>query len=186
MPPTAAQLGPLAALVGTWEGDAGLDVAYSHSRGKVHDTPFRERTTFSSFGPVDNGTQVLFGLDYRMAAWRDDEADPFHTEIGYWLWDAGAGEVMRCFMVPRGTVVIAGGITTADASSFTMRAEAGSETWGVLQNAYLMKAARTVSYEVTVTLGTDTLEYAETTVLAMTEFDKLFEHTDRNTLRRVS
>ena len=26
--PTAVQLGPLAALVGTWEGDDGLDVSF--------------------------------------------------------------------------------------------------------------------------------------------------------------
>ena len=100
------KLGPLAALVGTWEGDAGLDVSYHHEDDEVGDTPYRERITFGAFGPVDNGRQHLYGLDYRMAAWRGDEEDPFHTEIGYWLWDADAGEVTRCFMVPRSTTVI--------------------------------------------------------------------------------
>ena len=130
--PTPAQLGPLAALVGTWEGDEGLDVSFHNAERAIGDTPYRERVTFNPFGPVDNGRQCLFGLDYRMAAWRAGEDDPFHTEVGYWLWDSSSGEVMRCFMVPRGSTLLAGGVTTADATSFTMHAEVGSllALWG--------------------------------------------------------
>ena len=54
------------------------------------------------FGPVQNGSQTLFGLDYKTAMWRGDEENPFHTEVGYWLWDAATGEVLRGFVVPRG------------------------------------------------------------------------------------
>ena len=80
-PPTPTDLGPLAALVGAWEGDQGLDVAFQHSKGEIGETPYRERMMFSPFGPVDNGTQALFGLDYRTAAWRVGEDEPFHTEV---------------------------------------------------------------------------------------------------------
>ena len=34
-----------------------------------------EKVEFKPFGPVDNGKQTLFGLDYRMAAWRHGEED---------------------------------------------------------------------------------------------------------------
>ena len=128
---------------------------------------------------------MLYGLDYRMAAWRGDEEDPFHTEVGYWLWDADNGQVMRCFMVPRGTVVIAGGTTTADATSYSMSAEVGSETYGILSNQYLAEAARTVKYELDITLGDDTWSYFEDTILEMNVVDGLYHHTDKNTLRRV-
>ena len=64
--------GPLAHLIGTWEGDEGLDVAFAHATGSVGETPYRERTVMNPFGPVDNGTQALYGLDYRMSAWRGD------------------------------------------------------------------------------------------------------------------
>src|SRR3989441_1557060 len=138
-----AEWGPLAALIGEWEGDQGLDFAYATVDGKVKDTPYREKTSMKPFGPVENGSQVLFGLDYRMSAWRGGEELPFHTEVGYWLWDAADGQVMRCFMVPRGSTVLAGGATTADATSFTMRAEVGSETYGILSNPYLARLART-------------------------------------------
>ena len=90
-------------------GGPGLDVAFFNDQGEIGETPYRERTTFNPFGPVENGRQVLYGLDYRTAAWRGDEENPFHTEVGYWLWDAAEGQVMRCFMVPRGTLVLAGG-----------------------------------------------------------------------------
>ncbi len=184
-PPTPAQLGPLAPLVGTWEGDAGLDVAYSNSKGEISETPYRERTTFNPFGPVDNGSQALFGLDYRMAAWRAGEEDPFHTEVGYWLWDAADGQVMRCFMVPRGSTMLAGGDATADSTTFTMAAECGSETYGIVSNRFLAGAARTASFTVTITIDGDTWSYDETTNIEHAKWHELVVHTDRNTLHRV-
>jgi hypothetical protein len=142
-----AEWGPLAALIGEWEGDHGLDFAYANAESKVKDTPYREKTSMKPFGPVENGSQVLYGLDYRMAAWRGSEENPFHTEVGYWLWDAADGQVFRCFVVPRGSLVLAGGDATADATDFTMHAECGSETYGVLSNRFLSTAARTSSYK---------------------------------------
>jgi hypothetical protein len=180
------ELGPLEPLVGTWEGDVGLDVSFSHSRGAVHETPYRERATFSAFGPVENGTQVLFGLDYRAAMWRGTEENPFHTEIGYWLWDADSGTVLRCFMVPRGVTVLAGGPAAPGARSFTVEANAGSETFGVLQNAYLLGAAKTLSYSLHVDLGPDSYRYEETTLLQMNELAAPLAHTDGNTLHRIA
>jgi hypothetical protein len=40
--------------------------------------------------------------------WRGDEENPFHTEVGYWLGDGATGEVMRCFVVPRGITTFDG------------------------------------------------------------------------------
>jgi len=180
-----AELGPLEGLAGEWEGDEGLDEAYANLEGRVVETPFRERTTFSPFGPVENGRQVLYGLDYRTAAWRDDEVDPFHTEVGYWLWDAADGQVMRCFMIPRGSAVLAGGPASANDASFVLKAEVGSEVYGILSNRFLAEAARAVRYEATVTVGDGTYSYAEQTEIEHKRLDKILIHTDRNTLHRV-
>ena len=86
-----AEWGPLAGLIGEWEGDDGLDLSWHNVEGELGETPYREKVSMKPFGPVDNGTQHLYGLDYRMAAWRGDEENPFHTEVGYWLWDAADG-----------------------------------------------------------------------------------------------
>ena len=149
-------------------------------------TPYLEKCTMKPFGPVDNGDQHLYGLDYRSAMWRGDEENPFHTEVGYWLWDASSGEVVRGFVVPRGITVLAGGTAGADATAFTLLATRGGAQYCIGENKYLAEKASTLSYEVTVTVGGDTWSYDETTVLQMREFDEPFAHTDHNTLRRVA
>ena len=72
----ADEWGPLAALVGEWQGEGGLDTAFSHSRGEVFQTPYLEKVTMKPFGPVDNGSQHLYGLDYKTAMWRDERREP--------------------------------------------------------------------------------------------------------------
>jgi len=184
--PTPEQLGPLAGLAGTWEGSKGLDVSYHNADGVIGDTPYREKITLSPFGPVDNGSQQLFGLDYRMAAWRGDEEDPFHTEVGYWLWDATRGEIYRCVMVPRATVVLSVGSAGADSTSFTLKSTLGSKTDGVLENPYLAEHASTTAFEITIAVGQDTWSYDETTTVKVSALGKEMAHTDANTLTRAA
>lgn len=180
------ELGPLEWLAGVWEGDEGIDVAYGHAIGGLTETPYRERMTFAPFGPVGNGTQELYGLDYRTSAWRIGEDDPFHTEVGYWLWDAAAGQVMRCFMVPRGSTILAGGPASADDRSITMHAELGSPTYGILSNPYLHESARTTLYRVTIGIGDDgILRYEQVTTIEHARWHETLAHTDRNALHRV-
>jgi hypothetical protein len=177
--------GPLAGLIGEWEGEGGLDSAFSHSQGKVLETTYLEKVTMKPLGPVDNGSQHLYGLDYRSAMWRGREENPFHTEVGYWLYDSATGEVMRCFVVPRGITTFAGGMAAADAREFTLRADRGAELYNIGENQYLAKHASTISYEATITIGDGEWTYHENTLLEMDEFPHLFPHTDHNTLHRA-
>jgi len=101
---TIANLGPLAPLAGVWESDQGIDTSRIH--GKKTITKFREKITFAPLGPVNNGPQALYGLRYSTVCWRLNEDEPFHEELGYWLWDKDRNQVMRCFVVPRGVLVI--------------------------------------------------------------------------------
>ncbi len=184
--PDPADLGPLAALAGTWEGTKGLDVSYHNAEGQVGETPYRERVVMNPFGPVENGKQVLYGLDYRMSAWRDGEDEPFHTEVGYWLWDAANEQVMRCFMVPRGSTLIAGGAAKADATSLVLQATLGSQTYGVLSNIHLDQVAKTTAYQCTITVhGPDSWSYTENTIVDVAALPLPMNHTDENTLHRV-
>src|SRR6476469_3201276 len=178
--------GPLAGLIGEWQGEGGLDTAFSHSQGTVLETTFLEKCTMKPFGPVVNGAQALYGLDYRSAMWRGSEENPFHTEVGYWLWDGATGEVMRGFVVPRGITVLAGGTAAADAKSFTLYARPGDPNYNIGENKYLTQHASTLSYDVTITIHDDvSWSYDESTMLKMDEFPEPFAHTDRNTLRKV-
>jgi len=172
-------------LAGEWEGEGGLDTAFSHAQDKVLGTPYLEKCSLKPFGPVDNGNQHLYGLDYRTAMWRGYEENPFHTEVGYWLWDAATGEIIRGFVVPRGITVLAGGIATADTTQFTLTATHGHPQYDIGENLYLAKNTSTLSYEVTITVGDGSWSYDETTMLQMNEFDEPFAHTDNNTLHRL-
>jgi hypothetical protein len=176
----------LANLIGTWEGEGGLDAAFSHAKNAVLDTPYRERASFEPFGPVTNGDQSLYGLNYKSLMWRHDEAEPFHTEVGYWLWDGATGEVLRGFVVPRGIAVLAGGTAAADAKEFTLTAKLGDKNYAIGENKYLSKRASTVAYEAKISFGDDgSWSYDETATLKMTEFPDPFLHRDHNTLHRV-
>jgi hypothetical protein len=75
-------LGPLAALIGEWEGDRGSDDSFVYASGCEESAPFRELTSFAPAGPARNGAQALYRLDYTTTAWRIGDAVPFHTEIG--------------------------------------------------------------------------------------------------------
>ena len=179
--------GPLAKLAGQWAGDQGKDFSYSYSAEADTENLYREEITFDPFGPVDNGKQQLFALDYRMKAWRLGADDFFHMEVGYWQWEPATNTITRCFMVPRSTTMIAAGTAEADADSFSLSAKLGSETNGVLQNAYLQAgAAKTVAYELSVDLAGGNYAYEEDTVLEMAAHGgKAMYHTDKNTLQRV-
>jgi hypothetical protein len=179
--------GPLGKLVGVWEsGFTGLDVSYHNEKGKVAETPFREKTIMKPFGPVDNGEQSLYGLDYRMSGYREGEDNPFHTEVGYWLWDAKENQVLKCFIIPRGSNILAGGTASADATSFTLTSELGSNTYGITSNLYLDRIAKCTKFDVTITVDGDTFSYEETSVIEHAKSDVVILHTDRNTLTRTS
>jgi hypothetical protein len=178
--------GPLAPLAGEWAGEDGVDIAYSHSRGEVRRTPYREKVSLRPFGPVDNGCQRLFGLDYSTAMWCHAETTPFHTEVGYWLWDAASGEVLRGFVVPRGVAVLAGGTAAADAVELRLGADPGGTGYTIGENRYLARHARTLSYRARITIDRNgSWSYDEVTMLAMSGLAEPFAHADRNTLRRV-
>jgi hypothetical protein len=177
-------LGPLASLAGTWEGDAGIDFSRIHSEEK--ETKYRERTVFEPLGPVNNGPQSLYGLRYSMTAWGLDEENPFHEELGYWLWDEDRKQVLRCFMVPRGVLINAGGDAEASSREFHLSAELGSVTYGILSNQYLDASYKTMKYSLDVAiLGDGRFSYEEDTHLWIPINERIFHHTDRNTLEKV-
>ena len=182
---TVRELGPLAPLVGVWEGDKGHDISPSEDRG-TGDNKFRERIVFEEIGDVDNHEQLLYGLRYQTTVWPIGKEDPFHEEVGYWLWDAKEKQAMKCFIVPRGVNVIAGGTVEPDSRSFDLAAEAGSDTYGICSNKFLIKEFKTTKYELNITIHDEnSFSYKENTIIKMKGRDELFNHTDENTLRRV-
>ena len=178
-------LGPLASLAGIWEGERGEDTSPADDRG-VEQNHYRERMTFEPIGPVRNHEQCLYGLRYALTAFRLGEPDAFHEELGYWLWDAGANQVLRCVLVPRGVAVLAGGTADPAATKLEFAAEAGADTYGVCCNRFLNQAFRIIRYTLSVTLhDAQSFSYEQHTYLKMPGRPGFFDHREANTLRRV-
>lgn len=178
-------LGPLQSLVGIWEGVKGDDIAPDDDRG-VENNKFRERLIFEDTGLVANHEQKLYGLRYKTTAWRIGAADPFHEELGFWMWDSDKQEVMRCFVIPRGITVLAGGKVGPDDSSFKLTSRVGSETYGISASSFLNEEFKTLRYDLEVTKhGENSFSYFEDTQLRIKGQNSIFHHTDKNTLFRV-
>ena len=128
---------------------------------------------------------MLFGLRYRTTAWRIESEASFHEEVGYWLWDTAAEQVMRCFIVPRGVSVQAGGSVKADATSFDLEANVGSAIFGICSNPLLDRAFRALRYTLHVETPEDgTWAYATDTQMQSAS-GALFHHTDTKRLGRL-
>ena len=78
-------------------------------------------------------------------------------------------------------------MVAADATTFTLHASVGSQTYGILSNNWLDKNAQSVRYEVTIdTSVEDEFTYTETTVIKHAKVAEEVIHTDRNTLQRIA
>ena len=182
---TLANLGPLRALAGTWEGAKGLDV------NPYIDAPRRqvyiERIDLQPIDPQSNGPQLLYGLRYHTHIIKPDEVETYHDQVGYWLWEPATGTILHSLTIPRAQVVLATGQAAADATSFEVNAVRGSTENGICSGPFLEHAFRTDSFRMVVTLNPDdTWSYFEDTVLQVFGRPEPFHHTDRNTLYRIA
>ncbi|MBT3983304.1 MAG: FABP family protein [Bacteriovoracaceae bacterium] len=179
--------GPLAFLIGKWDSveDNGENRAPDPDR-KVENTKFRQEMEFIPIGDVNNHEQKLYGLRYSTVAWEEGDDEPFHEEVGYWLWDAENQQVMKSFIVPRGISVNAGGTTTFDSRKFKVQAAVGSETYGVCSNKFLNEEFKTMNYEIEIgRLDENTFSYDEDTQIKIKGQTEIFHHTEKNVMKRV-
>lgn len=136
-----------------------------------------------NYGPL-----AYFIGNWKSDGWTGDNVapDPFHEEVGYFIWDAERKQVMKSFIVPRGIAVNAGGTAEADSKEFFLAADCGDETYGVCSNKFLYQEFKTVRYEVTFKkLDENTFSYDEDTTIKMKDRGELFHHTETNVMKRL-
>jgi hypothetical protein len=180
---TLRNLGPLAALAGSWEGE-GSDlhpVAYGSLTER-----YQERLVFEAIDPQTNGPQLLYGLRYHSHITKLDERLTFHEQVGYWLWEPATRTVLQTVGIPRGMVALASGRAEPDARTFTVRATLGGTTAGIVSAPFLNDNFRTIEYTLTIFASDGSFSYEQDTVLLVAGRGEPFHHTDRNTLRRVA
>ena len=178
-------LGPLAFLEGTWEGSKGINIAPDENR-EVEEESYRESITFERILPVDNHDQWLYGLRYNKTVWEEGADEPFHEEVGYWLYEPATRQIIKSFSIPRGMIVQAGGKAQPKDKEFTLIAELGSQTFGIVSNPYLDQEFQTVKYTTIIKqLDDGSFHYHEDTELKIKGRVEIFHHTDENTLQKI-
>jgi hypothetical protein len=183
-PDTLSHLGPLAPLAGVWLGERGLDV---HPKADgPRKQAYVERYELQPIDAQTNGPQLYYGLRYHTHIVKPGRLKTFHDQVGYWLWEPATGAILLTLALPRGQVAMAAGNAAADARRFTLRAERGSLTNGIISNPFLEAAFKTTAWEITVTVNDDgTWQYEQTTTLVIPDLAEPFAHTDRAVLTKI-
>ena len=182
---TTINYGPLAGLIGTWQGDKGVDIEPEPEGDEIH--PYYETLTFEAVGDVTNAEkQTLVALHYRQVVRRKVDDEVFHDETGYWMWDAASNTVMHSLTIPRAVVVLAGGQYSGTTEDSTVILEVAAKIddpdWSILQSPFMRDNAKTIAFAHKISVGEDLLSYTETTTLDI--YGRIFEHTDKNELVR--
>ncbi len=180
--------GPLAGLIGTWQGNRGLDVSPEPNDG-TEINPYYETITFEVAGDVDNAeTQKLVVIRYHQVVQRKSNDEVFHDQVGHWMWDAKAGVVMQSLAIPRGVCLVAGGKaeTVKDEIGsivLSVAAKLGDPDWGIVESPFMRDNASTLEYRHEMIISPDRLSYDQTTVLDI--YGRRFDHTDESVLTRA-
>ena len=177
--------GPLGPLAGTWEGNKGMDVA-PEPDGEEHN-PYYETILYEPCGTVDNAeSQELAILRYHQVVRRISNDEVFHNETGYWLWDADQALVSRTLTIPRGVALVAGGSFEEVDGEVIIRVHAAKSdaNWPIIEAPFMRDNASTQSFDHTIRVRADDMNYEELTVVDI--YGKRFDHTDANSLTRVS
>lgn len=192
---TPVNYGPLTGLIGSWQGDKGIDLAPEPGGEESH--PYYETLTFEAVGDVTNaGKQTLAVLRYLQIVQRKIDDAVFHDETGYWMWDSESNTIMHSLTIPRGLALLAGGRgpgqdeggeVLTDASKLEticleVSAKIDDPDWSIVQSPFMRNNARTLAFTHKITLEQDRLSYSETTTLDI--YGRIFEHTDQNELYR--
>ena len=181
---TLANLGPLTGMAGIWIGERGGDV--NPKPAGPEQQPFIEHVELQPIDAQTNGPQLFYGLRYHTHIVKPGEVETLHDQVGYWLWEPSTGRVIQTLAIPRGQVAMATGHATADAKTFRLESVRGSETNGIISDPFLEYAFRTTRYAITITINADgTWSYEQTTTLLIPGQADPFQHTDRNTLRKI-
>lgn len=181
---TLKNLGPLRGLAGEWEGHIGMDVKPTAAGGEAQ--AYVEKMVIQAIDPQLNGPQLLYGLRYHTRIVKPGEIEMYHEQVGFWLWEPATETIMLTLAIPRGQTALAVGKAKPDAKSFTVKAERGLTSYGILSGSFLEENFTTSAFTMTVTIEDDDhWSYDEETTLHIKGVPEPFAHTDKHRLERT-
>jgi hypothetical protein len=179
-PDTLANLGPLRAMAGVFEGARGND-EHPAAEGTESDA-FVERAELQPIDPQLNGPQLLYGLRYHLHIVKPGEKETFHDQVGYFLWEPATKTVIQTLTIPRAQAALAIGFAEPGAREFELVAAERN----ICSGPFLQQNFRTVEFRIHVVTGAEGWSYDEDTVMQVRDRAELFHHRDRNALVRVA
>jgi len=183
-PDTLANLGPLRPLAGVWRAQKGMDLN-PKAKGPERRV-FIETNHMHPIDPQTNGPQLFYGLRYHIHINTAEEDITFHEQVGYWLWEPATGLVLQTLAIPRGQVALAAGHAKSADKNFYVQSTRGVTDYGICSTDFLEKSFRTDTYRIDITCNADdSWSYVTHTRLGVHGDKHTFDHTDRNTLRRI-
>lgn len=177
--------GPLAQLLGKWIGERGLDIA-PDANAEPDKNAFIDELTFTIAGPAENAEeQQLVAVKYHHVVRKKTDGHIFHDQIGHWYFEPSTGMIMHSLTIPRGVCLLAGGAIeqNEDETIFEVKANAGSDTFGIVQSPFMFENAKTKAFQMRLSVKWNELRYKEITSLFI--YGKDFEHVDESVLKRV-
>ena len=106
-PDTIANLGPLRPMAGIFEGRSGSD-DHPVAEGGENEA-YTERYVAQPIDFQTNGPQLFYGLRYHTHINSPTEDGTFHDQVGYWLWEPMAEQIIYTLAIPRGQALLAVG-----------------------------------------------------------------------------
>jgi hypothetical protein len=95
--------------------------------------------------------------------------------------------IMQTIAIPRGQVVLAGGMAKPDDKQISVEARRGDTRFGICSTPFLEEAFRTDYYRIDITFNDDdSWTYVTRTDLAVRGKTPAFDHRDTNTLQRIA
>lgn len=176
--------GPLAVLVGTWEGNKGKDLA-PEPDGTEHNE-YYETIVFTEAVDLANAEEErLSAVHYTQKVKRISNNKIIHQETGYWMWQQGTDKVMHSLTIPRGICVLAGGTSSQQENTtiFSVAASLDNEQCPIIQSCFLVQKAKTKSYKQQLQVSGNTLQYQQNMLLDI--YGREFDHNDKNTLTKI-
>ena len=177
--------GPLAALIGVWEGQHGKDVSPEPDAVEIND--FRETLVFEAADDLSNAEQQdLWVVRYHQLIYRNRDNKHLHDQVGYWSWDPTTNQVIQSVTIPRGVCLVATGGFEQKENTLVFEVTAGTDNAdsGIAQTTFMSEKANTAGYQLKLSVSDDTLNYTQSTLLDI--YGNRFDHTDENTLIRKS
>lgn len=174
--------GPLEPLIGRWQGVKGIDIA-PHLGGD-QETQYREVLEIRPLGfPKNASQQTLAVVGYQLEAHRLASDEVFHTQLGFWHWDAESQTLYHSLVLPRAMGAVLEGEVRPWEGGWKATLSTQGATMPLMQSNFLDSHAKTLRVEMEVGWDGQQLHYEFFTYLEIYGASHL--HRDSNVLERV-